>query len=376
MERDAVIVNTCSVIYLISEASAKRVGRKGGGSWRAFLHLRVRGTTGRADMSELSRAYWAEGHLDPAVRKLGELGAEASALEAVRCPSRSSFGPLVKYVRKSVQKKARKAFWGRTAGFTSMERAKRLAHAWQGRSRDLSEAIKQVNKLQQMDGQEKKNQSARDIGILENFKKQMGSQQMQNLGVLLPGLQPVLPMLEPVPNQGGMLFSAPARAFDEATTAAAQVSWSRKTNLSHSLETEWSHSHRPIVHDCCRPLTSIVKETSKCQVAGVCLCSHGGKTLLRFRQAVWQAVKKAFPTKAGKDKVSAGDVVMQFLDSGPISDDDECLPPGEAWFHLGFVLWNPLAMSLLKLCKVPTPAYAMLPGESSKYIYLQAVLLV
>eukprot|EP00971_Amphidinium_carterae_P289935 5756959-Amphidinium_carterae.9 len=213
----------------------------------------------------------------------------------------------------------------------------------------IANAIKIANKQQALDAQQRKLKKKDELEILKKYEDKYGKQNLEKLAELVPSLKPLLPHITPIPTQGGMLFNIPDLAFEEATKAVAWSNWSQKTNLAASLEKEWKSNHVPIQHETSVPLAA-VKPGSKCQVLGVCLCGETGKKLERFRKAVWQSIKTAFAVKVDKDKISSGSIFMKFGQPAAAVGTEGMVAMQEFWFHVGFLMWNPLALSVQSGC--------------------------
>eukprot|EP00971_Amphidinium_carterae_P039978 784829-Amphidinium_carterae.4 len=87
--------------------------RRGGGTWRAFLHDRCRGQHGKPNFSALAREYAAQGcKEDPELRRLGSIASVARKAMAKQY-GHTSFGPSARVIQRLKAKRLRDSVWQR-----------------------------------------------------------------------------------------------------------------------------------------------------------------------------------------------------------------------------------------------------------------------
>ena len=330
-----------------------------GGRWRAWVHHKSRGQQGRPDLKELGASYRqakATGDADlPCVERLGK-AARLAGQAAVAAGARksSAFGLTQKERLRLARKQRREALWQRTHGMSEARRAAVLASENVLSLGTLSDLVSNARRQTQLDQQERRARLEDDLNILSQFESDAGLRAKDALLQDAPSLKPMLQSATPVPSPNGLCLCVPCGPLPEATAGAAWADSKRNSNLGYCLEREWKEKHWTVLQEAAPKLSQDkLRKITKCQEAGMCLCSAGGKELAQLQVRLLKLLKQHFGPGRGREALQHGLVCV-------CARAEACPPrfpqPVELWWHIGLMYLSPFRPTFLELEKCDAPA--------------------
>ena len=332
----------------------KKVKKKlqAGGSWRAWVRTHSLGAKGSANLKQLARRYrqaQAEGSQEfQEAAELGKVAAVAAKMAPLGAVRRGAvFGLKTRRIGVMQWRAQCSSFYKKVAQWPAIEQAKACLAEGQG-SGALQTALRLARAVLRLEGRKHSTRQQEEVETLRKFADGSGEEAATRIKEVLPVLR--RHSLRAVP-QGGLHFFEllPDLGLTAAEKVASWASSTRSSNFGPALDKLWGDLHQTIDEGLSVPEGGEQEEVkfkpSRCQEAGLCLCTGRGLSLFRCRNQMLRALKTHFVTKTEKAALSSGCVVLQlqsFLEAN-LSEavDAPAEPAGELWLHIGSHSWSP-----------------------------------
>ena len=335
--------------------------KKGGGAWRAFVHMRAQGAGGLLDVRQLATEYRALSAED--MSRYVALGKAATA--ALRAGAQRAFATSDAQLQRAASKRSSTASGlgalGSDATVSAAESmACSAAESVDHQMNAVTALATQANRL----AREEADTVARE---LSEYRDSLGSEALQRvLARVLALARRMATSLHPVPHRTPAL-AAYDRALVVSATRVVAALESRQlvgSGLTQALPSLWERAHDVIMHDDCAPVKGKYP-ISPCVRVGMCVCEGLGKRADQRRRKLASKLKRAFPTKEMRLLLVGGHVVVQLRlelptcgerggDSAAEWSDDRA---HEIYFSVAFISLSPTAAVVLELVNMrPCPA--------------------
>ena len=331
-------------------ATQQRRPRKGGGAWRAFLHVKAQGGRGLPDVRALAQEYRA---LSPAAMAryvvLGQMGTRALQSGAER-----AFALTPAQVRKRAAASERE----RLSAEQSCSHRDQLALPPVGSSEASEQCIKEsmaaASRWCTRDTREASLASERTRSELQTYAASGGSARMQALLACVPDLQGAVGTAYiPLPHEDPALLAHAPDAVDDASLAVGLIPRKRDAGLGRALDAWWGSAHGIIMHAKCRPILG--KTTRRpCFDCGYCVCTRQGRRRRKLLNCMMRNLKRSFPKPTARQLLMADGAVVVRLrafseDSGCGVSEGEDVAAVDRWFSLPLVVLSPQNLVMLEL---------------------------
>ena len=177
---------------------------------------------------------------------------------------------------------------------------------------------------------------AADDATLRKYESEEGPAALQSLQARLPVLK--RHQLVRVPEQAFPLFELmPTKAQEEAVRLCSWTCSSQSSNHGPALDQLWGDIHKTVeVGLTMQDVEGEVSlKPSRCQEAGVCVCTGPGVQLAALRQALFRSLKKHFATKDDKELLVQGFIAFRLFTQ---TEQEGTL---EIWHHISLMSLNP-----------------------------------
>jgi hypothetical protein len=300
---------------------ATRGATRQGGAPRAFIRTRTLGTVGRPDFKQLNADYReAKAANTQEYRRAVRLGKAATQKGRAE---RKAGGPLRRssvfgVVGEQIKHRALKQLAVRSCSQMAPDDPAAAAFAMGARAvqagLSIRECMQVARRVVREAGALAAKQADDDFEVLRKFRSTAGAaavaQLLQDLPELsqfelVPHAAPHCPVFRVVPPSSQDVTSAISFAHNESST----------TNLSAKMADSWEGTHKTIMHECAQQApVPPPQQTSKCTIAGVCLCTEVGRELASLEGAVEARLKKLCPPHSEhRAALVEGRVVMRLL---------------------------------------------------------------
>lgn len=328
-----------------------------GGAYRAFVRLRTVGCQGVPDLAQVAAAY-KEGKRTRSA-DFQRATAMATAVKQARLwgvrRKGSAFGSNSRDVRRSQLLDMQRVLLAKGQGLEPEARAASLSDDVLAVGLRLSDALAIARGAGRL---ELSRQRAADDALMEElvgYRSTEGAALIEELRQQAPGLEAC--ELQAVPGPCPCVEVQPPD-FEKITDAVAWAQANAK-NLGASLEAAWKQAHRPVsakasANDGAPHADEV---TSPCLIAGMCICSGGGRKTAQIAATLLANMKRMFPVNSrGRKLLLEGFIVLKL--TGEPNDDYEAALADEGGFvqtylHVGLMYLKPFRPTFAKLRTAP-----------------------
>eukprot|EP00971_Amphidinium_carterae_P143266 2838343-Amphidinium_carterae.1 len=313
------------------------------GPWRAFVRQRTLQQIGIPDLGSIATEYRkakAESTEDYMHASATSAAAVVPRVLRTRTTNKSNLGARGRDVQRQATKMKRKALWVATSTQAPVPRGEALANLT-STTQTLPEALSAARRLQMLDGAASRQARQADLEILRNYDTSVGAETLAFCKRALPHLPLESWAPRALPAADGPLLYLPGSSAAVATDALAWAHLAQSSNLPSALEKEWQSAHETIPHET-HCVQAVVRENNACRLAGVCLCSRLGKSLLALRNVVVKEMKTEFGSKLSRAPLASGDIVLRLccqVSCSACIDGDE--RRDEVFLHVGHISFSP-----------------------------------
>ena len=260
---------------------SKKIKKKGsGGTYRAFVRLRSRGTQGKPNLRNIAREYREAlegGECHGLLELARELGAHATLSGRTAPQKRSSFGVSLQDVRRRVEVTTMRALSRSLEGLALQEQTERILAFASLHGEVGSNAIALSKRVMRLQAAAKKEEEDQNHETLQRFQDTLGKEQVVMAKARLPR---VSADLRAVPAGDLLLFEVSnSTTVEEAVQCCAWTSSNRASNIGKSLSECWEKQHIMVGASAVAGPPRARAKLTKCQQAGVCLCTPAGQLL-------------------------------------------------------------------------------------------------
>ena len=285
-----------------------------GGSWRAFIKVKSSGKKGRANFKALSSEY-AKVQIEDAegFAFYRDMGASATAAAKARPSSKkSAFGRKSKELHRRALKRVAEQLWQAETTHTATARASDILNHARVVGKPLSYAVKMAEAVRRQEAAAISQEEADDIASIQEFENTIGKQHLQDLVALVPALKPL--DCKVLPSAGVRMLHVGQDIISQGVSTCGWALQHPETTLGKSLSESWVEQHVVVEPAQCHPLLHGTKPTSKCYVAGHCLCSLAGKELQKVHGRLMRLLRQEFGVGEAKKELEDGKVVLHLSD--------------------------------------------------------------
>eukprot|EP00971_Amphidinium_carterae_P021777 429624-Amphidinium_carterae.2 len=295
----------------------------------------------RQAMADKSAAYME-------AARMGKIATVRSKLGLAHA-GQTAFGASARSLCRNMLRNAKVALLQSSHGESLLQQANALAERAELAEMPLSVALTHARELVKSATRQRQTEIDKMRKELDSFGLGPGQQQLQHIKSIAPTLFQGMSHITAVPSGLGLHIQMQAGNAEVAGKAVAWASAAEKTtNLCQSLDHSWSMLHKQILHEDCPELVDNNCH-NPCQLAGRCLCSAHGQTLMKMKLQLHRLLKASCMLPLDKHKLGNGMLVLQVTSNSNIDGSGSDLV--ELWFHIGLVYYRPYRVTLHELSK-------------------------